>query len=63
MLIEYCSILEKKINLQISKRKTLDHVLFNEALKKFSSYYSLETYSLKELDRYLWQLGKEYLKK
>ena len=40
-----------------------DYVLFNGVLHKFANYYSLEKYSLKELDRYLWQLGKEYFKR
>ena len=39
-----------------------DYVKFNEILNKFASHYSLEQYSLKELDRYLWQLGKRYFK-
>ena len=40
-----------------------DYVMFNDVLNKFASYYSLEQYSLKDLDRYLWQLGKEFFKK
>ncbi|WP_319469557.1 hypothetical protein [uncultured Trichococcus sp.] len=27
----------------------------------FRSYYGLEGYTLKDIDRYLWQLGKEKL--
>lgn len=51
----------KKDNFADFKNKDLkDYVLFNEVLHKFASYYSLEKYSLKNLDRYLWQLGKEY---
>ncbi len=40
-----------------------DYVLFNDILNKFASFYSLEKYSLKDLDRYLWMLGKEYFKR
>ena len=40
-----------------------DYVKFRNILGEFKSYYSLEQYSLKELDRYLWLLGKEYFKK
>lgn len=39
-----------------------DYVKFNDVLNKFAKYYSLEQYSLKDLDRYLWQLGKKYFK-
>lgn len=40
-----------------------DYVKFKYILEEFKVYYSLEQYSLKELDRYLWLLGKEYFKK
>ena len=54
----------KKDNFADFKNKDLkDYVLFNEILHKFASYYSLEMYSLKDLDRYLWQLGKENFKR
>ena len=39
-----------------------DYNKFNNVLGEFKVYYSLEKYSLKELDRYLWLLGKEYFK-
>ena len=32
---------------------------FNRVLRDFQRYYHLETYTLKQLDRYLWLLGKE----
>jgi hypothetical protein len=31
---------------------------FKSVLLAFRSFYALETFSLKEIDRYLWQLGK-----
>lgn len=40
-----------------------DYVKFREILEEFKVYYSLEQYNLKDLDRYLWLLGKEYFKK
>lgn len=40
-----------------------DYIRFREILDEFKVYYSLEQYSLKELDKYLWLLGKEYFKK
>ena len=36
---------------------------FKNILYDFQSFYGLDSYTLKELDRYLWQLGKEYFKK
>lgn len=40
-----------------------DYIKFNEVLDEFSEFYGLEKYSKKELDRYLWLLGKEYFKR
>ena len=40
-----------------------DYVKFRSILDEFRLCYDLEQYSLKELDRYLWLLGKEYFKK
>lgn len=33
---------------------------FKNILMKFREYYGLEKYSLKEIDKYLWQAGKKY---
>lgn len=40
-----------------------DYKKFNEILDKFAKFYNLEGYSKKELDMYLWQLGKKYFAK
>lgn len=40
-----------------------EYTCFFEVLTDFKKYYSLEEYSLKELDRYLWLLGKEHFPK
>ena len=37
-----------------------DYKKFKGILNKFQQLYNIEEYSLKDLDRYLWQLGKEY---
>ena len=37
-----------------------DYVKFRGILEEFKVYYSLEQYNLKDLDKYLWLLGKEY---
>lgn len=36
---------------------------FKEILIDFQKYYGIEEYNLKQLDRYLWQLGKDKFKK
>lgn len=36
-----------------------DYVRFKEILIKFQRYYGLEQFNLKEIDKYLWLLGKE----
>lgn len=40
-----------------------DYVHFKGALIDFRSFYGLEKYNLKQLDRYIWLLGKEYFPK
>ena len=40
-----------------------DYIRFNEVLDEFAEFYGLEQFSRKELDMYLWQLGKEYFKR
>lgn len=37
-----------------------DYGTFNKVLLEFRKYYDLEKYNLKDIDRYLWQLGKDY---
>lgn len=36
-----------------------DYTVFSKVLYDFQKYYGLEKYNLKDLDRYLWQLGKD----
>ena len=40
-----------------------DYETFNRVLLDFKKFYGLDKYSLKEIDQYLWQLGKEYFPK
>lgn len=43
------------------KKEDLKHYpKYYEILEKFIEYYGLGVFSLKEIDRYLWQAGKEY---
>lgn len=38
-----------------------DYVKFCKVINDFQNFYNLENYTVKELDRYLWQLGKKFL--
>ena len=40
-----------------------NYIRFNEVLDEFAKFYELENYSKKDLDRYLWLVGKEYFKR
>ena len=40
-----------------------DYIHFKGALNNFRKFYGLEKYDLKQLDVYLWQLGKDYFPK
>lgn len=40
-----------------------DYAKFKSILIEFGRFYGLEKYNLKEIDKYIWQLGKEYFPK
>lgn len=40
-----------------------DYSKFKSILIKFQEFYNIQKYNLKDIDRYLWQLGKEYFPK
>ena len=40
-----------------------DYTIFKSVLVDFRNYYGLVEYSLKQIDQYLWQFGKEYFPK
>lgn len=52
----------KKIdNFSNFKRDDLkDYPKFKQILIEFKKYYDIDDYNLKDIDKYLWQLGKEY---
>lgn len=37
-----------------------NYEIFKVVLIEFKKYYNIEEYNLKDIDRYLWQLGKDY---
>lgn len=39
------------------------YALFKKILNDFREFYGLNQFDLKQIDKYLWQLGKEYFKK
>lgn len=46
------------------KQKDLkDYTRFKDVLLKFKKFYDIDQYNLKDIDRYLWQLGKDYFPK
>ena len=40
-----------------------EFLIFKKILINFRSFYRLEDYTLKDIDKYLWQLGKEKFSK
>jgi hypothetical protein len=40
-----------------------DYKQYKGILKEFQRIYQLENYNLKEIDKYLWQVGKEFIDK
>ena len=40
-----------------------NYTYFKKVLLDFRRFYDLEAYNLKQIDQYLWQLGKDYFKK
>lgn len=45
---------------KFKKNDLKDYKVFKEILIKFKKFYDIDEYNLKDIDRYLWQLGKEY---
>lgn len=40
-----------------------DYATYKSILRQFANFYGIAGYGLKDLDRYLWQLGKKYFPK
>lgn len=45
------------------KEELKDYTKFKNVLVCFKKYYGIDNYNLKDIDRYLWQLGKDYFPK
>ena len=48
---------------QFSASDLKDYSKFKNILISFKKFYNIDKYGLKDIDRYLWQLGKEYFPK
>jgi len=63
--VEKCLLYFKKKD-NFANFKTADlknYGFFKEILTKFQKYYNIEEYDLKDVDKYLWQLGRNYFPK
>lgn len=63
--VEKCLIYFKKKEkfYNFSKEELKDYAKFKEILLQFKKYYNIDEFNLKDIDRYLWQLGKYYFPK
>ncbi len=48
---------------KFTKNDLKNYTRFKEILISFKKFYKIDEYNLKDIDRYLWQLGKEYFPK
>jgi hypothetical protein len=46
-----------------SSKDLKNYILYKRVLKDFQKFYNLEEFSIKDIDKYLWLLGKEYFPK
>ena len=60
-MLVYFQKLDKFYNFKSEDLK--DYKTFKQALTKFKDFYGLEKYNLKQLDKYLWLVGKKYFTK
>ena len=56
-VLSYFKKQDKFSNFTLKKLK--DYSKFKAVILEFRSFYDLEEFNLKEIDKYLWQLGKE----
>ncbi|MEG1015637.1 MAG: hypothetical protein RSE45_01730 [Bacilli bacterium] len=63
--VEKCLLYFKKKDkfFDFDKKDLKDYTNFKNILVEFKRYYNIDNYNLKDIDKYLWQLGKEYFPK
>ena len=55
---------QKKDKISKLKKEDLkDYKIFKKSLIQFKKFYNIDEYNLKDIDRYIWQLGKDYFPK
>lgn len=60
ILLHFC----KQDNFSKFKKADLkNYKIFKQTLLDFKKYYDIDEYNLKDIDKYVWLLGKEYLPK
>lgn len=56
--------LKKQDNFSTFKKSDLkNYTKYKSILLQFQEFYEIKSFDLKEIDKYLWQAGKEYFKK
>lgn len=48
---------------KFKKADLKNYAKFKSILIEFKKFYDINEYTLKEIDKYIWQLGKEYMPK
>ncbi len=48
---------------KFKKTDLKDYKIFKNTLINFKKFYNIDEYNLKDIDRYIWQLGKDYFPK
>jgi len=48
---------------RFKKGNLREYTMYREILIRFREFYGLEKFSLKQIDKYLWQAGKKYFPK
>ena len=54
---------KKDVFYDFKKEDLKNYNKYKTILLEFKKFYNIDEYTLKDIDRYLWQLGKEYFKK
>ena len=55
---------QKKDKISKLKKEDLkDYKIFKKSLIQFKKFYNIDEYNLKDIDIYIWQLGKDYFPK
>ena len=59
-MLKHCKV---KNEFDFKNEDLKDYAKFKQILIDFRKFYNLESFDLKQIDKYLWQAGKEYFPK